>query len=322
MKIKFNKFERVAGVFVGAALLGSVAISGAVAVKKGWFASKVEYHTYMESAEGIHSGTQVQIQGLRAGIVDDIELEGAGKIRVNFSVFAKFKNKIREDSTVQVIRPFIIGEKVLDVSVGAEELSVLDNKVALEIKPSFDIMELMSGKKMGPFLGTIEQLAVNLKILAEAFADTSRTKALVKAFDHIAPLLDNLNTMSKEVVKVTQIATKKKRLDTILTHVASLTKELDMVVPAVNKEAPDLGLQLAQVVKNLNVLTAEFQKLTPAITAIAPELPKTSLRAVEALNETVVLLKAMQKSFFLRGKVEEVLEEEQKARQPAEKGKD
>ncbi len=60
MKIKFNKFERVAGVFVGVAIIGSVAISAAVAVKKGWFAPKVEYHTYMESAEGIHPGTQVQ----------------------------------------------------------------------------------------------------------------------------------------------------------------------------------------------------------------------------------------------------------------------
>jgi phospholipid/cholesterol/gamma-HCH transport system substrate-binding protein len=316
MKIKFNKFERVAGLFVGVALIGSMAISGGVAVKKGWFASKTDYFTYMESAEGIHPGTPVQIQGLRAGSVRDIELEGANRVKVNFTVLSKFKNKIRIDSQVQVVRPFIIGEKVLDVTVGSEQAAVLSPKMALEIRPSFDIMELMSGKKMGPFLGTIEQLAVNLKILAEAFADMDRTKALVKAFDRVEPLLQNLNQMSQEVVKVTKIVTKKERLETIVTHVASLTKELDQVVPALNQEAPDLGKQMAQVVKNLNILTVEFQKLTPAITAIAPELPKTSIRAVEALNETVVLLKAMQKSFFLKGKVEEVLEEE-KSRTPA-----
>lgn len=316
MKLKFNKFERVAGIFVGAAIVGSLAISVGVAVKKGWFASKTDYFTYMESAEGIFPGTPVQIQGLRAGSVRDIELEGANRVKVNFSVLTKFKNKIRSDSEVQVVRPFIIGEKVLDVSVGSTQNPILNPQVALQLKPSFDIMELMSGKKMGPFLGTIEQLAVNLKILAEAFANTDRTKALVKAFDRIEPLLNNLNLMSQEVVKISRTVNKRERLDTIVTHVASLTKELDQVVPALNQEAPDLGKQMAQVVKNLNVLTVEFQKLTPAITAIAPELPKTSLRAVEALNETVVLLKAMQKSFFLKGKVEEVLEEE-KARTPA-----
>ena len=74
---------------------------------------------------------------------------------------------------------------------------------------------------------------------------------------------------------------------------------------------------MGQMVTNLNVLTAEMQKLAPAIAAIAPDLPKTSLKAVEALNETVVLLKALQKSFLLRGNVEEVCEQE---RQPASNG--
>jgi phospholipid/cholesterol/gamma-HCH transport system substrate-binding protein len=70
------------------------------------------------------------------------------------------------------------------------------------------------------------------------------------------------------------------------------------------------------MVKNMSVLTHEMQKLAPAIAAIAPEFPKTSMRAVEALNETVVLLKALQKSFLLRGNVEAVREQE---RQPASK---
>jgi hypothetical protein len=53
------------------------------------------------------------------------------------------------------------------------------------------------------------------------------------------------------------------------------------------------------------------------------------LRAVEALNEAVVTLKAIQKSFFLRGNVEEVREEEAKqaetksdGRTPANDSKD
>ncbi len=62
-------------------------------------------------------------------------------------------------------------------------------------------------------------------------------------------------------------------------------------------------------------LLTEFQKLTPAIAVIAPELPRTTKRAVEALDETVVLLKAMQRSFLLRGKVEEIRQEE--GRRPA-----
>ena len=125
-----------------------------------------------------------------------------------------------------------------------------------------------------------------------------------------------MNEMSQQVTKLTKTTMKKKRLEKVLSNVVTLTGELNKVVPAVNKEAPDLGPQLAQVVMNLNELTTEFKKLTPAIGALAPKLPETTLRAVEALNEAVVLLKAMQKSWFLRGKVQEVIKEEDK-RKPA-----
>jgi len=58
------------------------------------------------------------------------------------------------------------------------------------------------------------------------------------------------------------------------------------------------------------VLTTEFKVVLPALAEIAPELPKTSRRAVEALDEAVVLMKALQKSFFVKGNAQEVRLEE------------
>lgn len=318
MKLKFNRFERVAGVFVGAAIIGSTIIAIGIAIEKGWFASKVKFITMMESAEGIHVGTAVQIQGLRAGNVDSIELESANKIKVTFSVFSKFKNKITKDSYVQMVRPFVIGEKVLDIGVGLEGQEPLQPMATIKVKQSFDVMELMSGRRLGPFLGAIEKLAGTLEVLADAFADTERTKTLVEALDKLDPLITNMNEMSLQVTRLSKTALGKKRLEKVLNNVATLTGELNKVVPQMNEESPEVGAQLAQVVTNLNELTREFRKLTPAIATLAPELPKTSLRAVEALNEAVVLLKAMQKSWLLSGKVEQVLKEErERDRKPA-----
>lgn len=312
MKVKFNKYERIAGIFVVLALVGSVASAVGVAIQKGWFEKKVEYHSYVDSAEGIYPGSDIHMQGLRAGSVSKVELIEADKIRVSFSVFHKFSSKIKEDSKVQFVRPFIIGEKVVDISVGALDAKVLSANSEIPVSPSFDIMEVMSGKKMGPLLGNLEKLASNMQILVEAFADPERTKALVKIFDKVEPLVNNLSVLTGEFTQITRTARKKKHFSKILDNLVTLTSELNKVLPAFNEEAPDVGVQLAQVVKNLNILTLEFQKLTPAIAAVAPELPKTSLRAVEALNEAVVTLKAMQKSFFLRGNVQEVREEEAK----------
>lgn len=315
MKIKFSHYERVAGIFVLTALAGCISVAAVVAVKRGWFATKIPFETIMTSAEGIHSGTVVQISGLRAGAVEEVELVAAERIRVRFSVFEKFHNQIRADSTIQVVRPFVIGERVIEVNVGSEGESRLAAGHEIPLKSSFDVMDIFSGKKMGPFLGTIEKLSENLRVLGEAFADPTRTRALVEMFDRLAPLISNMNSMAQGVSKMTDIATRQKRFEILIGNLTDVSQSLGKVVPAMMEEAPDMGQQLGAMVKNLNVLTAEMSKLAPAIAAIAPDLPKTSLRAVEALNETVILLKAMQKSFLLRGKVEEVKEEEQ--RQPA-----
>jgi len=315
MKIRFNKFEKVAGLFVGVAIISCVMAMVGVAVKNGWFSSKVLYRTELDSAEGVHAGTVVQISGMRVGSVTKVDLQGDDKVAVEFEILEKFKSKVRQDSQVQMFRPFILADKVFEVSVGSEGSPELSAGALVPMQSSMDIMDLLSGKKMGTVLASFDKLADSLRIIGEAFSDPQRTKALVKMLDRLSPLVENLNLMSTDLVKITSAATKQKRVEVILDNLAKFTQELETVIPAISKEAPNIGEQIGQIVNNMNVLTTEFQKLTPAIAAIAPELPRTTVRAVEALDETVVLLKAMQKSFLLRGKVEEVRKEE--GRKPA-----
>lgn len=314
MKIQFSKFEKVAGLFVGVAIFSCMVSMMGIALKNGWFSLKVHYTTELESADGLHEGTSVQIAGLRVGSVTRVDLEGKDRVLVEFEVLEKFSSKIRKDSVVQMFRPFILSEKVLDVSVGSDGEPVLEPGEKIASVAGVDLMDLLSGKKMGTMFSSFDHLAESLKIVGEAFGDPARMKALMQTLDRLNPLVENLNTMSLEFGKIAIAANKQKRAENIIDSLAKVSQELEKVVPSFNSEVPDLGVQLAQIVKNLNVLTTEFKKVTPAISAIAPELPQTSRRAVEALDETVVLLKAMQRSFLFRGSVQEIRQEE---RQPA-----
>ena len=112
MKIKLSKFERVAGIFLIGAVIGSIAMTAGVAIKKGWFTKKIHFETNLDNAEGIHPGTVVQMSGLRAGDVTEIELLNTERVRIKFKVLEHFAARVRKDSYVQVIRPFVIGEKV------------------------------------------------------------------------------------------------------------------------------------------------------------------------------------------------------------------
>lgn len=321
MRIKFNRFEKVAGLFVGIAFLCFMFATLGVAIKKGWFSSKVEFFTTMATADGIHPGTLVQISGLRAGSVEDIDLLSANEVKVRFYVLDKFTSQIRKDSVVQVFRPFIIGEKVLEVTVGSKDEVMLEANSELKLHETFDVMDLLGGRKMNSFVSTFDHMAESIRIFAEALADPERSRALVSMVDHMAPLIKNLNNMSIQVTKVTDTALKGQRLESMMSNLSEMTDTMNQILPQFAEEAPDLGKQMAQVVQNLNVLTGEFKKLTPAIGEIAPDLPRTTKRAVEALDETVVVLKAIQRSWFFRSNVKDIRQEEEKQRLPANEAK-
>lgn len=322
MKVKLSRYERVAGIFLIGAIVGSIAITIGVAIRKGWFSRKVSYETNLDNAEGIHPGTVVQISGLRAGEVSEVELLSNEQVMVRVKVLEKFSQRVKEDSQIQVVRPFLIGEKVLDLSIGSDEAKTIAEGGTIGSRPSVDLMDLVSGKRMNDFLTSINGFVDSFRTLAAAFSDPQRMKSFVKTLDQIEPLVGNLNSMSMEVAKVTNSLNRKGRMELMADGLAQLTTELKVILPEISAGAPQLGTQLGQLVTSMTILAKEFESLTPALREIAPDLPHSSRRALEALDEAVVLLKAMQKSFFLRGNVKEVREEESEREPASEKSGD
>jgi len=313
MKVKFTKFERIAGIFILVAVTGVILTGVSAAIKQGWFEPKVYYTTTFENADGIHEGTLVQMSGLRAGEVDAVELESDNRIRVSFYILGKFQNRVRENSTVQLIRPFIIGERVLDLSVGSEQYAVIPAQGAIKSLETVDLMTLMSGKNMNTYLSKLGGILESMQVIMDAFADRSRAESLVRVIDRLDPLMKNLNTMSVEVIKLSKQATHDDGVQKLVGNLAVTTQEINRILPELNEQNPQLAQDLAVMTRNLATVT---KALGPAMEAVEPQLPGASVRLVEALNETVVVLKAMQKSFFMRGSVREVLDEEGK-RMPA-----
>jgi len=342
MNIKFNKFERVAGLFVIVAIMGSFAIAISVAVQKGWFAHKVQFSTVFENADGVHSGTGVQIAGLHAGSVEEVELKGENKIKVTFTVLQKFAEHIRQDSKAQLVRPFIIGERVLEITVGKDETPMLAENSLLPSYEALDLMTILSNKKLINNMESMTEMVDNLKVLLHAFSDQDRAKSIVRIFDKLEPLINNLNDMGLGLAALSQQATKHDNMAIVLENTKLLTNEINAVLPIAKKNAPELGRNMTIIVNNLAQLTQDFndvlpmlkakapglesdmtkildnlaqitqdlRTLTPTLVEMAPTLPKTGRRTIELIDEFVVVLKALQRSFLLQSNVKEVRKEE------------
>jgi phospholipid/cholesterol/gamma-HCH transport system substrate-binding protein len=310
MKINFSRIERVAGLFVIGAFLGVVVSLVTVAVKQGWFEPRSHYTTEFKEAEGIHAGTMVQVSGLHAGAVDDVELTSENHILVHFYVLGKFTEKVRTGSEVSLIRPFIIGERVLDVAPGDAKTAVLADGSRLPSLASSDLMSILTGRNVGQYLETFSTMLAKIQEIAKTVFANDKNNQISDSILTMEALVKNLNLMSIEVVKLTKQLNKDEKLSNVVGNLAVTTSEINALLPEFKQHAPTLVKDVNTLVSNLTEITTQFRVLVPALAEIGPELPRVSKRAVEALDEAVVLMKALQKSYFVRSGAKEVREEE------------
>ncbi|MBK9294149.1 MAG: MCE family protein [Oligoflexia bacterium] len=307
MKLNLTKFERTAGVFVLLSFLGFIFFTAFVAYKQGWFESKYTFKTTFLRGEGLHSGTSVQMSGLRAGTVTNVTLSDDNKIVVTMSISGEFAKKIKPDSVAKVVRPFIIGDKVVEITLGEADGPRLANNIPIPSVETMDIMDLLGGGQIAPYLETLDGLLVNLKVIAEAFSDPRRSEAVIGMFDQILPTLLDIRELAQQATRKKALSKTLEQTSLMLPHFTEFSKRL-----------PELGDNGARTLEQMNKLTEELNKILPLLAEMAPE---ASQKSVEALREAVVVLKAMQRSFLLRGAVEDIKKEEEKLRLPATENK-
>lgn len=274
MKYKFNPFERAVGFFLISTLVGSFVIGLGVAIKKNWFEEKMFYSSYVNSASNIRVGSSVFIAGLKIGNIENVDLDHTHKIKVTYSVLKKYSDNITVGTKAQFLRLFVIGDKVLNLIQGKESTELIAQGEILPTIESTDLLEMLGGSK-------VEQLMAR--------------------FDSITINLDELIGLSKNLAF--QVADKNK-LKKIVENVAFASKQL--------KHAPQMTQDATKILSNINSLTSQLKELQPIFAQVAHKLPEGSERTVQLLNESVTILQAMQKNFFLRSNVEEIKEDRAK----------
>lgn len=85
-------------------------------------------HAFFSNIEGLNVGAPVRLAGTSVGSVDDITFSkdlGSKKIRVTMSLDARLRDRIREDSIASIGTIGLVGDKVLELTVGSLDKPVL-----------------------------------------------------------------------------------------------------------------------------------------------------------------------------------------------------
>ena len=92
------------------------------------FERRYTLHAFFGTIEGLNVGAPVRLAGTSIGSVNDITFSkdlASKKIRVTMSLDARLQDRIREDSIASIGTVGLVGDKVLELTVGSPEKSAL-----------------------------------------------------------------------------------------------------------------------------------------------------------------------------------------------------
>ena len=123
---------------VGVVILAALGVLGVAVYKLGQTANlfhrRYELTAYLANANGLMTGGTVLVAGQFAGTIKSIEFlpvdnDTTRNLRLRLGIDASLRDQIRADSKAKVRTLGLLGDKVIDISIGTpEEMTGSDNR--------------------------------------------------------------------------------------------------------------------------------------------------------------------------------------------------
>jgi phospholipid/cholesterol/gamma-HCH transport system substrate-binding protein len=129
------------GIFVLVALLAFLGTIYALGARARLFESRYTISAEFTQVAGLAEGATVRLAGVQIGRVSEIKLssEPGGKVRVTMSVARQYGNRIRKNSTARIATQGLLGDKIIEISVGTAEAPPVQEGEALATRDPFEI---------------------------------------------------------------------------------------------------------------------------------------------------------------------------------------
>src|SRR5213592_4608950 len=108
------------GLFVLVALAAFLGMVYALGARARLFEARYTIHADFTEVAGLTEGATVRLAGVQIGRVTDVHLPGepGGKVRVDLTISRRYADRIRRDSIARIDTQGLLGDKVVEVTVG------------------------------------------------------------------------------------------------------------------------------------------------------------------------------------------------------------
>ncbi len=254
--------------FAGAVVLVAV-FSLATAYKQDYFTKMTTLYLFSDNATGIKRGMAVKILGFNIGEVESIAIEPNAKVRVKIAVQSDYMRFVTLDSRAKLFKEGMIGESVIEITPGSQELRPMAHNAVLPFSRGHDLSEIAD-----ELYGEIKPV---LKGVGRAVAAVNDPEGDVQQS------LRNMNKISKNALSITEDAAS--RLPRLLSEAESITKTVNDGLPVIIENSKQSLENIRSATSDLKQITAASAHEIPQVLQGGQALVKDSRSIVDGVKE-------------------------------------
>jgi len=182
------------GVFVLLALAAFLGTIYALGARARLFEARYVIHADFTEVAGLTEGATVRLAGVQIGRVTGVHLPGepGGKVRVDLDITRRYADRIRQDSGARIETQGLLGDKVVEVTVGTTAAPALRAGEVLAARDPTDFGRILSegagaAKDVGALVAELRKSAETLnrsKLIENASSTVDRINRVVDQVEH------------------------------------------------------------------------------------------------------------------------------------------
>ena len=287
MSIPYTRHEKLAGLFLLAALvlifLGAVIVGGG----RDWFRSYNTYYALYNDGYGLSPGVKVKFLRTDVGLVTRLELTENNKVKVHMSILSEYAARIKSDSIATVASPTFIGSEYIDIIPGSQFTSPVPKGGQIPAMERKSLEDYIRDLRLDVLLASVEAIMNNVASLTNQLQDHNGpfVGTLSDVRKITASVADGEGTLGKLLSSDVSF----EKLDAILSDIRATTDN-------VAKVSGSLGGSLPSILGRVNTITMQVEEATRT-------LPRTSRRVDGVLRSTDQILDSVKRNILIRGNI-------------------
>lgn len=223
------------GLFVLVAVAAFLGMIYALGARARLFEARYTIHAEFTEVGGLTEGATVRLAGVQIGRVSGVNLprQPGGKVRVDLNITKRYADRIRRDSTARIETQGLLGDKIVEITVGTPAAPVVQAGETMAARDPADLGHIIG--EGAQVVRSVAALTEGLRKSAEAFSDTRIVQDIGAATASARRATDQLARITGEVEKgrgwahalIYEEPEALKRLDALLARTQAILDRVD-----------------------------------------------------------------------------------------------